>query len=142
MAIPGIETLSDQAKKWLAHAIAGMAVADGEVDSSELAHLREAIKFLDEKGEIEQLMAEVREHHVADLSPQKVEFAEMPAQLPTNELRETHEQLNVVISQFSKMSQGYRKSGREGFMPTDTHKGLSAVASLLKLASCAELPSR
>lgn len=73
MAIPGIETLSDQAKKWLAHAIAGMAVADDEVDSSELAHLREAIKFLDDKGEIEQLMAEVREHHVADLSPQKME---------------------------------------------------------------------
>ena len=31
MGIPGVETLSDEAKKWLAHAIAGMTVADGEV---------------------------------------------------------------------------------------------------------------
>ncbi len=73
MGIPGVETLSDGAKKWLAHAIAGMTVADGEVDSSELSHLREAIEFLDNKGEVEELMSEVREHHVAELSPQQMQ---------------------------------------------------------------------
>ena len=73
MPIPGVENLSDEAKKWLAHAIAGMTVADGEVDSSKLAHLRKAIRFLDDKGEVEQLMSEVREHHVGDLPPQQME---------------------------------------------------------------------
>jgi hypothetical protein len=70
-----------------------------------------------------------------------VEFAELPVQLPTDELRQKHEQLNAVISEFSKLSKGYRKGGHEDFMPTDTHKGLAGVAPLLDFAHCAMLPS-
>jgi len=70
-----------------------------------------------------------------------VEFAELPVQLPADELRQKHEQLNAVISEFSKLSKGYHKGGHENFMPTDTHKGLAGVAPLLDFAHCAMLPS-
>ncbi len=56
MELPNTEAMSIEEKIWFARAIAGMIVADGRVDDSELEFLKEAISFL------ELLFAKVRLH--------------------------------------------------------------------------------
>ena len=48
MQLPNIEEMSSEEKKWFAYSIAGMVVADGRVDESEMEFLREAINFFQE----------------------------------------------------------------------------------------------
>lgn len=55
-----VQTLPPDAKKWLAHAIAGMICADGVVDKSEMEYLREAINFLENVDEINVLVEIVK----------------------------------------------------------------------------------
>ena len=45
MELPNTEAMSSEEKIWFARAIAGMIVADGRVDDSELEFLKEAISF-------------------------------------------------------------------------------------------------
>ena len=46
MQLPNVEQLDSEDKNWFARAIAGMVVADGRVDESETAFLKEALGFL------------------------------------------------------------------------------------------------
>ena len=50
MELPNTEAMSIEEKIWFARAIAGMIVADGRVDDSELEFLKEAISFLEDHG--------------------------------------------------------------------------------------------
>ena len=44
--VPDISLLTDDEKLWFAKAIAGMVVADGRVDNSEVEFVKAAIGFL------------------------------------------------------------------------------------------------
>lgn len=52
--------LSEEQKKWLAYAIAGMISADGVVEESELVFLRGIIVFLENKVDINELILMVK----------------------------------------------------------------------------------
>ena len=52
MQLPNLDEMSAEEKMWFANSIAGMVVADGHADQSEMSFLREAINFLDDKDEI------------------------------------------------------------------------------------------
>jgi len=69
MQLPNIEEMSSEEKYWFASSIAGMVVADGQAVSTELVFLREAINFLENKGDIEKIMNIVKEGTVPDLKP-------------------------------------------------------------------------
>jgi hypothetical protein len=45
MQLPNLEEMSAEEKQWFANTIAGMVVADGHADQSEMVFLREAINF-------------------------------------------------------------------------------------------------
>ncbi len=60
MQLPNVDILSKEDKVWFARSIAGMVVADGHVDDSELESLKEAISFLDDREEVNRLMAIVK----------------------------------------------------------------------------------
>ncbi len=68
MQLPNIEEMSSEEKKWFAHSIAGMVVADGRTDQSEMKFLREAINFLDDKDEINKLMVIIKDGKAPELS--------------------------------------------------------------------------
>jgi len=55
-----LSILSSIQKKWLARAIAGIIVADKVVDKSEIAYLKEAIGFLENEEEINDLVNQVK----------------------------------------------------------------------------------
>ena len=61
MKTPNLENLSPKDKIWFAQAIAGMVIADGRVDESEIVFLKKAIGFLDDREEIDRLMAIVKQ---------------------------------------------------------------------------------
>ena len=69
MQLPDVEHMSSVEKNWFASSIAGMIVADGRADQTELQFLKEAINFLDNKEEINQIMAIVKNGMPPDLSP-------------------------------------------------------------------------
>ena len=52
MELPNTEAMSIEEKIWFARAIAGMIVADGRVDDSELEFLKEAISFLEDRDQV------------------------------------------------------------------------------------------
>ena len=54
---------------WFANSIAGMVVADGHADKSEMSFLREAINFLDGKDEIDNLMVIIKNGIPPELAP-------------------------------------------------------------------------
>jgi len=56
MQLPNLDEMSAEEKMWFANSIAGMVVADGHADQSEMSFLREAINFMDNKDEIDKLM--------------------------------------------------------------------------------------
>ena len=60
MQLPDVEHMSSEEKIWFASSIAGMIVADGRADQTELEFLKEAINFLDNKEEISQIMAIIK----------------------------------------------------------------------------------
>ena len=55
MQLPDVEHMSSIEKNWFASSIAGMIVADGRADNTELEFLKEAINFLDNKDEISKI---------------------------------------------------------------------------------------
>ncbi len=61
MELPNVETLSAADKVWFAQAIAGMIVADGKVDESEMNFLRQAIGFLEDRDEVARMMNIVKQ---------------------------------------------------------------------------------
>ena len=73
MQLPNIEEMSSEEKYWFASSIAGMVVADGQAVSTELVFLREAINFLENKGDIEKIMNIVKEGTVPDLKPLEID---------------------------------------------------------------------
>jgi len=69
MELPNLEEMSAEEKQWFANSIAGMVVADGHADQSEMVFLREAINFLDDKDEIDKLMVIIKNGKAPELSP-------------------------------------------------------------------------
>ena len=69
MQLPNLEEMSAEEKQWFANSIAGMVVADGHADQSEMVFLREAINFLDDKDEIDKLMVIIKNGKPPELSP-------------------------------------------------------------------------
>ena len=69
MQLPNLEEMSAEEKQWFANSIAGMVVADGHADKSEMVFLREAINFLDDKDEINKLMLIIKNGKAPELSP-------------------------------------------------------------------------
>ncbi len=68
MQLPNLEEMSAEEKQWFANTIAGMVVADGHADQSEMVFLREAINFLDDKDEIDKLMVIIKDGKTPELS--------------------------------------------------------------------------
>ena len=73
MQLPDVEHMSSAEKNWFASSIAGMIVADGRADQTELEFLKEAINFLDNKEEISQIMAIVKNGKPPELSPLEID---------------------------------------------------------------------
>lgn len=66
-----IQQLSTEEKRWIAHAIAGIIGADGQVTNEEMLHLRHAIGFLENVQEIETLVQVVKERKIPKLQSLK-----------------------------------------------------------------------
>ena len=73
MQLPDVEHMSSSEKNWFASSIAGMIVADGHADQTELDFLKEAINFLDNKEEISQIMAIIKNGNLPELSPLEID---------------------------------------------------------------------
>jgi len=73
MQLPDIEHMSSAEKNWFASSIAGMIVADGRADETELEFLKEAINFLDNKDEISKIMAIVKSGTLPELGPLEID---------------------------------------------------------------------
>lgn len=73
MERPNTEALSLEEKIWFARAIAGMVVADGRVDDSELEFLRDAISFLEDKDQVNKIMGIVRQNKTPSLEPRRID---------------------------------------------------------------------
>ena len=56
-----LSQLKSEQKKWLGRAIAGIIVVDGVIDKSEMEYLREAIGFLENEEEINDLLTQVKD---------------------------------------------------------------------------------
>jgi len=69
MQLPNLDEMSVEEKQWFANSIAGMVVADGHADQSEMVFLREAINFLDDKDEIDKLMVIIKNGNPPELAP-------------------------------------------------------------------------
>ena len=73
MELPNTEAMSIEEKIWFARAIAGMIVADGRVDDSELEFLKEAISFLEDRDQVNGIMAVVRQGKTPSLEARKID---------------------------------------------------------------------
>ena len=73
MQLPNVEEMSSAEKKWFAHSIAGMVVADGRADQSEMNFLRDAINFIDDKEEVSNIMNVIKEGKTPEMSPLKID---------------------------------------------------------------------
>ncbi|HIG76370.1 MAG TPA: DUF2225 domain-containing protein, partial [Candidatus Lambdaproteobacteria bacterium] len=69
MQLPNLDEMSAEEKMWFANSIAGMVVADGHADQSEMSFLREAINFMDDKDEIDKLMVIIKNGNPPELGP-------------------------------------------------------------------------
>ena len=69
MQLPNLEEMSSTEKSWFAQSIAGMVVADGRTDKSEMEFLKEAINFLDDKEEVNNIMMVIKKGKIPDLDP-------------------------------------------------------------------------
>ena len=59
--LPSVDDMTSEQKLWFATAIAGMIGADGHAEKHELDYLREAIKFLDSKEDIDKIITMVKD---------------------------------------------------------------------------------
>ena len=73
MELPNTEAMSIEEKIWFARAIAGMIVADGRVDDSELEFLKEAISFLEDRDQVNGIMTVVRQGKTPSLEARKID---------------------------------------------------------------------
>ena len=69
MQLPNLEEMSAEEKLWFAYSIAGMVVADGHTDPSEMNFLRDAINFLQDKEEINKIMVVIKEGKIPEMKP-------------------------------------------------------------------------
>ena len=73
MQLPNVEKLDSEDKNWFARAIAGMVVADGRVDESETAFLKEALGFLEDRSQVEQIMGIVKQGKPPEMPAAKID---------------------------------------------------------------------
>lgn len=73
MQLPNLEEMSAAEKLWFAYSIAGMVVADGHTDPSEMSFLREAINFLQDKEEINKIMSVIKEGKIPKMEPLEID---------------------------------------------------------------------
>ena len=59
--LPSVDDMTSEQKLWFASVIAGMIGADGHAEKHELDYLREAIKFLDTKEDIDKIINMVKD---------------------------------------------------------------------------------
>lgn len=73
MQLPNVEELSLEDKNWFARAIAGMIIADGRVDESETAFLKQALGFLEDRSEVEKIMGIVKQGKPPEMPATKID---------------------------------------------------------------------
>ena len=73
MQLPNVEQLDSEDKNWFARAIAGMVVADGRVDESETAFLKEALGFLEDRSQVEEIMGIVKQGKPPEMPAAKID---------------------------------------------------------------------
>ena len=73
MQLPNVEELSSEDKNWFARAIAGMIVADGRVDKSETVFLKQALGFLEDRSQVEEIMGIVKQGKPPQMPPAKID---------------------------------------------------------------------
>ncbi|SVE61977.1 uncharacterized protein METZ01_LOCUS514831, partial [marine metagenome] len=69
MQLPNVEELSSEDKNWFARAIAGMIVADGRVDKSETVFLKQALGFLEDRSQVEEILGIVKQGKPPQMPP-------------------------------------------------------------------------
>ena len=73
MQLPNVEAMSSAEKTWFARSIAGMVVADGHTDKSEMEFLKEAISFLDDKDEVNNIMKVIKEGKIPEMDSLEID---------------------------------------------------------------------
>ena len=73
MQLPNVEAMSSAEKRWFACSIAGMVVADGRTDKSEMEFLKEAINFLDDKDEVNNIMKVIKEGKIPEMGSLEID---------------------------------------------------------------------
>ena len=71
--VPDVSFLSDEVKLWFAKAIAGMVVADGRVDNTEVEFVKAAIGFLTRREDIATIMSIIKQKQIPPLGVSKIE---------------------------------------------------------------------
>ena len=71
--VPDVSFLSDEVKLWFAKAIAGMVVADGRVDNTEVEFVKAAIGFLTRQEDIATIMSIIKQKQIPPLGVSKIE---------------------------------------------------------------------
>ena len=59
--LPSVDDMTSEQKLWFATVIAGMVGADGHAEKHELDYLKEALKFLESKEDIEKIISMVKD---------------------------------------------------------------------------------
>ncbi|MBF0279049.1 MAG: TerB family tellurite resistance protein [SAR324 cluster bacterium] len=98
-----LAALSSDQKKWLARAITGIIVVDGIVDKSEMEYLKEAIGFLENEEEINDLVSQVKERICPPLG-----YLEINHRLAARLLMNLA-QITIVDGKFSQQEAEYLK---------------------------------
>ena len=71
--VPDVSFLSDEVKLWFAKAIAGMVVADGRVDNTEVEFVKAAIGFLTRQEDVATIMSIIKQKQIPPLGVSKIE---------------------------------------------------------------------
>ena len=116
------DSLTPEAREWLANAIAGMVLADGSVDASEIVELRKNVSFLDSIA-AERLIAQVKRRELAELEDIRLE-----KQAAFTILKELTK-LAVVDKEFSDTEEEFLRNATQklGF-PTEVAERMVAAA--------------
>ncbi|MDP7630923.1 MAG: DUF2225 domain-containing protein, partial [SAR324 cluster bacterium] len=69
--VPDVSFLSDEEKLWFAKAIAGMVVADGRVDNTEVGFVKAAIGFLTRREDVATIMSIIKQNQIPSLGCSK-----------------------------------------------------------------------
>ncbi len=71
-----LQSLNTEARKWLLHATAGMAAADGDVSEAEMNRLREALALLGDEVDVASILDELKNSKLTELEPIELEKKE------------------------------------------------------------------